>query len=267
MLQLYLRRAKKYGLSSNAILSGITCLAFFTSLPRRDSSRNSSSNSSPSSSCFLARLRILDYVFLYLLVDYKLDDPNSPSLVKRELLLDILEGKHSAHPLLSKLYSRLASSHSKRELFSSVTLTTATSFITQYESNEVASELFASCVNKGGQAVLVGYKLIYDESCSAEISDEQLLLLGACIQLLDDLIDCSQDKRDGIATIATYCLREYEYLDSLLLLLGAFILELDDVLQKQRDALLWLARRAVSRSKHYSPQLRQALDLPRYKSR
>lgn len=115
--------------------------------------------------------------------------------------------------------------------------------------------------------MLVGYKLIYEEHCSPEVSDEQLLLLGACVQLLDDLIDCSQDKREGITTIATYCLEEYEYLDSLFLLLCASILELENVLKKQRDALLWLARRAVSRSKHYSPRLRAELSLPKYKPR
>lgn len=248
----YLSRVWKYRLSREAVKAGWTCISFFLSLPI--------SGQLSREHC----KRLVDYVLLYLLVDYKLDDPTVSDGDKRSLLLSLLIPDESTPPELARLHSRLVTTPEQASIFTGVTLTTAESFLIQYDDQASPDELFAICVNKGGQATLAGYRLIYGDSARS-VSDEQLLLLGACIQLLDDLADCSKDRRDGIATVATWCLSSHSYLDQLAIVLGAMVLELGESLALHRRWLLELLLHTVRRSKHYSPRFRERLGLARYK--
>lgn len=248
----YLSRVWRHRLSKEAVEAGWTCISFFLSLPI--------SGQLSRGHC----KRLVDYMLLYLLVDYRLDDPMVSDDEKRSLLLSVLMGDGSTPPELARLHSRLITTPEQASVFTGVTLTTAESFLVQYDDRARPDELFAICVNKGGQATLAGYHLIFRDKASV-VSDEQLLLLGGCIQLLDDLADCSKDRRDGIATVATWCLSTHSYLDQLAIVLGAMVLELGDCLALHRRWLLELLLHTVHRSKHYSPGFRERLGLSRYK--
>lgn len=254
-MSLYLKAVRKHKIGSEAILSGLTCIIFFSSLPLSKSRSLSDVR------------RLVNYILLYLLVDYQLDDPNVADEEKRDLLLSLLEGRDSVPKDLRVMYNNLVRSPNEAQIFSQVTLTTAQSFLVQYSSSSTLSDLFNICVNKGGQTVLVGYRLIYREKCAVDITDDQLLLLGACIQLLDDIIDCSKDRREGIETIATCSLTIYQHLDHLASVLLLLAFELNSHLHLQRDTIVQLAKRAVDRSSHFSSSFREQLGLARYKRR
>ncbi|CAH6419598.1 Hypothetical protein POVR2_LOCUS104 [uncultured virus] len=208
--------------------------------------------------------RLVDYILLYLIVDSELDSSSISYSYKCSYLLALLQENKTVPSKLNKMYCSLVSSELDASVFSHVTLTTAQSFLVQYNVSS-AAELFEVCVNKGGQAVLAGYRLVYGNKCLQSISDDQLLILGACIQLLDDIVDCSKDKRDGIETIATWTLRELRQLDYLAILLFILLFELEEGLAEQRDGLLVVSKRAVDRSSSFSANFRERLGLRRYK--
>lgn len=262
LLRAYFSLVRQYNLPSSVRLSGLTCVLFFHSLAPEG-------RTSPPSSISTT----LDYVSLYLLVDTELDNPSISYDQKRHFLLQLL-GEEADCPEVQAIrltYNRLCPTENEQVTFLPVLLTTAESFLVQYSTDATLHDLLCICVNKGGHSVLAGYRLIYPSSKHPqglrvnEHPDEQLLLLGACIQLLDDLIDCTRDMSDGIETVATKYLRVHSCLDDLALLLGALILQLERALFKQRKWLLFLLVRAVGQSGHFSPGLRQRWGHARYK--
>lgn len=73
----------------------------------------------------------------------------------------------------------------------------------QSNKSSKTSTLLDACLHKGGTTLLVLHRMIYDKTSS----DNDVYLLGSCMQLLDDIVDCSSDIASGIHT---YCTRTYK---------------------------------------------------------
>jgi hypothetical protein len=144
--------------------------------------------------------------------------------------------------------------------------TTITSFKTQY-SKSSSLALLKSSIDKGGAAVLSGYRLIYQQhGPESFISNNQLWILGGCVQLLDDIMDCTRDNKDGILTIATHTVKKYIYLDRLALYLETLVEKLTHPLLFHASIIKYAIKKVIDRSSYFSPQFRVSRGLSRYKS-
>jgi hypothetical protein len=254
----YIFSAKEYDIDINdinAIKSGLICVVFFSTLPI-----------SGIPDWKIIYEKILSLVFLYLKVDTYLDSPDVDISEKIEFSQRLAHDNNSLDHVLKKLYSNLVKSDIDADIFSNIVNTTLSSFRIQYSKSSTLSLLKCS-IDKGGAAVLSGYRLIYQQhGPKSFISDDQLWILGGCVQLLDDIMDCTRDQKDGILTIATYIVKKHIYLDNLAVYLETLVSKLVHPLLFHALIIRYILKKVINRSSYFSPQFRTSLGLSRYKS-
>ena len=124
----------------------------------------------------------------------------------------------------------------------------------QYKNNLNRQEYLTIAEKKGGLTFLAIQSLL-----EMEITNEEYKV-GACIQLVDDLLDINEDIRDGINTIATHDLITNNNLDKLLIYTVKSICELNRVYNVFKVLLLPLLMFAVhTNKKMYSCEIIQIL--------
>ncbi len=215
--------------------------------------------------------KIISYVLLYLHVDHYLDSKEKTSDQKKQLLKWLKDPNRKIdnsifYSRLVELYNNIVTSSEKLNLFRMLIDITIESSAIQYSRIQTKKALADICKRKGGITVLVGYRLIYAVDANT-VSDLCLMQLGECIQLLDDIIDCTIDKKMGIHTICTYTMNKYIYLDRVAINLARKIALLDKCFHLQSLALKYFLACSIERSNNFSPSFRAAICTIRYKKK
>ena len=163
----------------------------------------------------------LEFTTLYLYIDNIMDDCKVTMFKKTEMIQiigKVLNGENNGKTLESypeyiqpiirsyyKINNPNVNSYIKK-LF----MITIESFKIQ-TSNCNRQTYIDICKKKGGYMYLA-CKYILD----LNISDEKIFNLGACIQIVDDIVDANEDIDNGINTIVTYDINKEKYIDELL---------------------------------------------------
>jgi hypothetical protein len=245
--------------SNDGLMSGWLCLMFIILLPstlRTDTEKLAIQWKQSIE-------RAINFVVLYMMIDHYLDSPNTTSAHKQKLLKwmsnpDIkpqcTECDDSFYTALMYLYNSfdVTTAYKKKLVAEFVHITMET---LQLEKEErTVNEHLAGCHSKGGITVFIASVLVYDE-CFVPYRDE-LIELGGHAQLIDDMMDCSQDRNDGINTACTKELATRGNLDRLAVGLIKSLAQLP----AQYELYGWAMARAVmyivNRSEYYSIRLK-----------
>ena len=255
----YLTSIKNSGvkLTQGSLVSGLCCLVTFYSIHP---------DMNPTAE---QQTKIRSYVLLYLHVDYYLDSPHVSNKDKAKLIMWLKDVNRDTrisafHSQIHYLYTSFVKTDKDKKLFDRMIDITIESSAVQYNKKASKKQLNSVCRNKGGLTLLVGCRIIYGSELN-HISDSTLMLLGECIQLLDDIADCSADVRNGINTSCVLHRRKHIYLDYMAGKLAVKSKGVCDVFPRHQKALMFLLLCCIDRSSNFSPYLRVRLKCSRYK--
>jgi len=133
---------------------------------------------------------------------------------------------------------------------------TMKSYEIQKQSNLSNNEYLHACKLKGGHTILVGARIIYGDLLNI-ISDKELLKLGYCVQLFDDIIDCSSDIKNGINTACTNLILNGKKLDMMFMLLTKKTLTLSKCFDIQGFAVRCALYYSANHSGNYSKSFKK----------
>jgi hypothetical protein len=234
--------------------SGMACFFFICSLKGKNSDVKDLITKS------------LAYVGLYMHVDNYLDDPNICEDDKKYLLSWLLDNNRKGGTKfldeILRLYNILdIKTEENKKLFMNLVKITADASRIQKKNNLDYSAYLDICEKKGGWTVVVAGRLI----SKSDILDEELFLLGECIQLLDDIADCSFDIMDGIETVCTYVIKTEFFLDKMADILMFKLKSLSNFLGFHAIIIEYMLRYVIHKSGNFSPDFRAKMGMPRYK--
>jgi len=197
---------------------------------------------------------IFDYVLLYIYVDHYLDSKYVDKDERQATLKTLFHLLHNPYDTkipksmigLVFAYRRLL--ELRPEARSSLVLLFETEVVgLKYQAGGFDRiDYLRICELKGGRTALainalLGYPV-----------DEGVYNMGACIQLVDDLIDANADTEAGIATIATHDLKTLGCLDALFIYTMRRIFELPERFDPIKIIFLHTLLHAVMRDPNYT---------------
>lgn len=206
--------------------------------------------------------KVGQFISLYLLVDYVFDDPNVKLARKRNIityLRDVLSNTiiciGSDDPychLLGFFLQPMIEDNKSRDIMLRLFNAEVDSIKIQTKGSLPRAEYLSISRKKGG-LTLQAIKTILGGNATDDDYE-----LGACIQLVDDLLDTDEDNADGIMTIATYDIKNRPdgILDSLAVELMYSINALNGVSCIFKISLLILVVHAIGRLPHFSPAMK-----------
>jgi len=217
--------------------------------------------------------KVMAYVALYLMVDHYLDSPDITVSEKKDILewlgnplpsedAQVPSGSENARK--SKIL-HLVDELDGRSEASMLAKMVTDSYHAQINSRSSGKEYLRACADKGGITVVVGVRLTIGKLKG--VREKDLYRLGYCIQLLDDLVDCSDDRRNGINTACTWCLRERGNVDEMVWRLLYESTRLPKTLRYHSLGIRCVAVRVCSRTGNVSPVLRSVLGIGEGKMR
>jgi hypothetical protein len=251
------------GLCQDSLLSGWLCATFMLSLALC---------SQPTWTCLAWEgilKRVYAYVGMYLLLDHYIDAPEITEANKVEVLELIKSGclKPQDNALYTKLLGlrkELVSTDEDAGHLTKLIQAVIVSYEAQRQDKLSLGKYLAICKLKGGVTLVSGVHLIYKDLLPA-YEDADLYNLGYCIQLFDDMIDCTADIKSGINTQCTRLVKRRKKLYSMYVLLLQETLLLPKCFAMHGFALRVALYYSVDRSKHYSSSFRKALSFYPYK--
>lgn len=264
--------------SQDTLLSGWLCLVFILSLSvssKHAFDRQSRGKLNWNEEWKGILKRVYAYVGMYLLLDHYIDSPEIKEGDKKELLKLIKTGSletsnNSLYDKLLELRKELVSSDEDEKHLAKLIEVVLESYKAQKEDKLSLSKYLSICKSKGGVTVVSGVHLIYKSLSETEgllgrVSDKDLYNLGYCIQLFDDMIDCSADIKSGINTACTHLVRKRKKLDSMYILLFKTTMLLPECFSLQGFGIRVALYYSADRSKHYTSTFRKSLSLYPYK--
>lgn len=161
---------------------------------------------------------MFNFVLLYLYVDHYLDDNKVDKLSKAKTVKIMMQQLY--HPdletappkmrgLVTAYLRLLEKAPSAKQVLIDLFLAEIEGVRYQQDSSKSRDEYLAIAEKKGGK---VGDAIA---ACLGFPPDRAYYKIGACVQLLDDMIDAKYDRDNGIHTVATYDLDRYGTLDHL----------------------------------------------------
>ena len=171
----------------------------------------------------LGYIRNIDQLFTlascYMLLDHYIDNPSIPSVKKKETIKEI---KHfldsfgySDNPIVkvvsNRVISMISSVPSSKQYLDNLFKIEIESMKLQQQKDLSREEYLELCEKKGGLTCEAIQSLLELEVTEGEYE------LGACIQLVDDLMDLDDDISLGINTIFSHDLHHYKILDKIII--------------------------------------------------
>lgn len=206
----------------------------------------------------------IDFVLLYLHVDHYLDDikvdiTNKIATIDQMLILIYDPDKISTLSLsgmnnLVSSYKRLLNINpNAKSALIDLFKTEASSIMFQRNSNASREEYLKMAEIKGGKTCIAIQALF-----NADIKNGAYEL-GACVQLLDDMLDVYNDQRQNIHTIATYDLKHNNSLDRLCLYTARKIYSLNSIYTIFKVLMYEILTYIVTRHTCFSKRLKRRL--------
>ena len=208
--------------------------------------------------------RVMAYVALYLLIDHHLDSPNITREEKQDILQWLSAPLPSECPRKSKIL-QLIDELDGRDEAPRLTAMVVSSYRSQLNSALSEKEYLHACKDKGGITVVVGVRLTI--GALKNVREKDLYRLGYCVQLLDDLVDCSDDRRNDINTACTWRLRKKGNVDGVVWRLLYKSTRLPRELEYHAWGIRCAAIRICARTGNVSPVLRSVLGVGDSKAR
>lgn len=150
--------------------------------------------------------RAMLYAALYLNIDYYIDSPEVSLDDKKNFLRWLSNWRQNAcHldcPVRRKCFDLLDKLNIEQKYFDMLMAMVVDSHDVQCKADLKVSEYLDVCRMKGGLTMLAGIKIVYSDA-TVLVSDNMLIELGYCLQLLDDIADCLIDIKDNINTPCT----------------------------------------------------------------
>lgn len=202
--------------------------------------------------------KVMAYVALYLMIDHYLDSSVIISSEKAGILQWLANPIASDCPFKSKILLLIDELDGRSEAPALAKMVTD-SYRVQINSHLSSREYREACGDKGGTTVTIGVRLTIGPLRGAR--DKDLHRLGYCIQLLDDLVDCTDDQRNAINTACTWCLRERGNVDEVVWRLLYESTRLSKALRYHSLGIRCVTVRVCARTRNVSPALRSALGL------
>lgn len=211
------------------------------------------------------------FTILYIHIDRYLDSTNITPQDKKEFIKWMSNPSDSTCTIRSKLWNI------KKELelryddastwLDELTAITTTSAIAQYSTDSTSTDLKKVCFEKGAITLLTVYRLIYGSNI---LEEHAIRNLGECIQLLDDIVDCSKDIKDSINTYCTITVLKYANMDRCARLLinkltsACATVCIDNKYQIVLMGIQLSLRYTILRSNYFSLKLRTKIGLVPY---
>lgn len=209
-----------------------------------------------------AKVCNVDHLFyftsLYMLTDHWLDDPTMNEKTKMETARTLMKLIEDPQPVkeppvlavmtdcLLKLIRAVPKCYkSLKDAFYAEMV----SAVVQKQANLPGSVYLKICEWKGG-AMLQAMQTI----CGSA-PDRSGYLVGACIQLVDDMHDIDEDIADGINTIATYIKDKYGNLDPLFLYTVNMLSHFDNKHTLFKPCILGMMMHSIAIIPHFSKEL------------
>ena len=204
----------------------------------------------------------VDHLFyftsLYMLTDYWFDDPSLKDVDKistAKTLIDLIENPRlvKGNPVLTlmtdillRLIKEVPNSYDilKNAFYSEIVST-----MIQGQDDLPADVYLKVCEWKGG-AMLNSMQVI----CGSK-PDKSCYIVGACIQLIDDMHDIDEDMEDGINTIATHINKKYGNLDCLFFYMINLLTKLDKKHTLFKPFMLGMIMHSIAIIPHFSKEL------------
>jgi len=253
-VQRYLERIKaariNIDLSDDTITSGVTCLVFLLTIP---SISDADINMEIIDRC-------IDYVMIYMIVDHTLDskkiDEEEKAALVNKIKKKIRGEEMEERDLVLELYDNLTRDDAvKVEMVKKLFQVVLYSVEVQKRSDCTIEEYYRAMKLKGGYTIYGGVFLVYGDI----LSEKDLMLLGECAQLVDDMMDCRKDLKDGIDTYCTKLLEKEGNLDSAAMKLQRLLSEFPKEFEIFRRGFLFSARIIVRKSEFYSSKCKRNL--------
>lgn len=237
------------GLADDTFCSGWVCMMFMLSLPAK-----------------LPEIRdridwgeVYDkniaYIKLYLLVDHYMDSTETTHADRASLIKWLLDDDRveteEIHKKILLPFKVLTSTEEDKAQMRILIKVTVDGIKLQRKNDVSYKEYHKAAVDKGGYTVLVGARLIYGKVLDV-LTDEELLFLGGATQLLDDMIDTSEDTEAGINTLCTYSKKVDGNVDRVAKDLLTMINKLPPQFSHYQKSMLFAIRYHVVKSRHYS---------------
>ena len=215
-----------------------------------------------------AYTKCVKFTLLYIYIDNYLDRKDISRESKKEFMVWMRDPTTITCNVLCvkllRIKEELESYHPNAKVWlQQLTDNTIESVITQYTPGIAKKCLKSMCFDKGSITLLVIYRLIYGDQTREEAT---IATLGSCVQLLDDIVDCTDDISNGINTYCTRTLKKSIYMDRCAKVLSRMLDSLDNIqdycciVSVIRIAL----RYTVMRSNYFSIKQRLAMRLPPY---
>lgn len=202
--------------------------------------------------------RVLAYVALYLLVDHYLDSPSIPLNDKEDILRWLHDPVESQCVRKTRILSLIDELDGRCDAPTLARMVTE-SYRAQTRDDLSFKQYLHACRDKGGVTVVIGVRLTVGRLRG--VSDGDLHRLGYCIQLLDDVSDCSQDSRDSIHTACTHARAVHGCVDSVVWRLLYECTRLPRALRYHTTALRCGTVHVCARTGNVSGLLRRVLDI------
>lgn len=245
----YVSRMRKEGVPANTPLSGPwLCVCASLALPgsKKEESYNIATK----------------FAALYALIDSYIDDPHISEGSKQDLSEWLIDTHTRSPPEgidcgnLLRIRGELELLHANAsEWLSSLAECTVRCYRVQCDKNSSERVLLEACTAKGGETLLTLYRLIYGHE------DTSVRALGSCMQMLDDIVDCTRDRRDDVFTYCTYVLKRHGSLDTCADLLISMLLNLDSKYVLLSSLMFTALRYTVIKSHNFTTRIRTKLGL------
>lgn len=209
-----------------------------------------------------AKVCNVDHLFyftsLYMLTDYWLDEPTADEKKKISTirtLVDLIENPRRVHDsgalsiMTDRLVRLIEEIPGSYPVLKDAFYAEIVSAIIQKQS-ELPPEVYLKVCEWKGGAMLHSMQII----CGSK-PDKSGYLVGACIQLVDDMHDIDEDIAEGINTIATYIKSKYGNLDPLFFYTVHLMEDFDDKHTLFKPFILGMMMHSIAIIPHFSKEL------------
>ena len=205
---------------------------------------------------------VFNFVLMYLYVDYYLDDNNVDEENKKSMIKDMYKLIYDPDCIKcpDKMQGLLSSYKRILEVTPSCKDTMIKLFKIEVESVKIQknhkltrSAYMKTAFEKGGMTCVA------IQSMFGSDDSQQCYMIGALLQLIDDMMDVYEDIEDGINTIATYDLKKYGNLDYIFLLSVNIVHSLSPVFTIFKIMLTQVLNYTVSMKNRFSRKLKRLI--------
>lgn len=210
------------------------------------------------------------FTVLYIYIDSYLDNKDISAREKAKFVRWMLSPDNCDTSIKANLLSIRSALELKyeggKEWLDELTYNTVDSMKIQYMSIEgdtqvVSDSLLKTCLEKGGLTLLTLYRLIYGGDTKEE---DSVFKIGSCLQLIDDIVDCTKDIHEEINTYCTFTLQTDTNMDKCARLLLFKLQHIDRKYNLICMGIYLALKYTVLKSHNFTIKLRTRLGLQPY---